>query len=744
MLNRFSKRATGILFPILLMLWASGLNAQALAVANTRPGSLTDGPAVTTKNVLVLFSGRFIAPVSIAFDEAVRSTFQRNPSTKVELYAETLDVARFDPERHAPVLSAYLREKFARRKLDLIITSLPQATRFALKFRKELFPDTPIVYCLSDPSELAELTPAPNVIGVPISIPWKETLDLALGVHPDTRNAVVIAGSDNLSRVYLRDTKEVFRPYEARLGFSYLTNRTLTQLLKEVAGLPPHTVVIYTTFALDGAGQIYVDAEVSGMVAKAANAPVYSVNNMFMGRGITGGHIVDISAHATRAAEIGLRILAGERPETIMVGDVPSSPRFDARQLKRWDIAESRLPAGSIILYKEPSFWKQYRLPLLILAVCILEAMLILGLLIHRRRRLAAEEALRRKTEELDQFFSVALDLLCIANTEGYFERLNPAFERTLGFTREELMARGFLDFIHPDDRQATREAMGTLASQKTLATFSNRYLSKDGAVRWMEWNAVPVGSRIYAAARDVTERKQADEAFRENQRILRQNEDDLRRLAGRLIYAQEEERTRLARELHDDLAQRLAVFAIDLGRLEQKWVEPAVPVKEGLREMKENVVKLSQDVHNLSRQLHPSILDDLGLIKAVEAECMNFSRREGVDVVFNHDTISRVIPRDVSLSLYRIIQEGLRNISKHACAEHISVSLKGTGQDLQLSIQDDGIGFDWAEVGNQPGLGFSSMRERARLIHGDLLIQSQPEKGTVITLRVPLTGEGA
>jgi hypothetical protein len=110
--KRFSKRATGILFPVLLMLWASGLNAQALAAVDTRPGSLTDGPAAATKNVLVLFSGRFIAPVSIAVDEAVRSIFQRNPSTKVELYAETLDAARFDPESHGPVLSAGLKEEF--------------------------------------------------------------------------------------------------------------------------------------------------------------------------------------------------------------------------------------------------------------------------------------------------------------------------------------------------------------------------------------------------------------------------------------------------------------------------------------------------------------------------------------------------------------------------------------------------------------------------------------------------------
>jgi signal transduction histidine kinase len=241
----------------------------------------------------------------------------------------------------------------------------------------------------------------------------------------------------------------------------------------------------------------------------------------------------------------------------------------------------------------------------------------------------------------------------------------------------------------------------------------------------------------------NALQRKQAEETSRESERILRQNESDLRKLAGRLIYAQEEERSRLARELHDDLAQRLTVFAIDVGRLDQQLMDSPAPVREELREMQNSIVRISQDVHSLSRQLHPSILDDLGLIKAAESECASFSRREGIEVVFKHENIPRVIPKDVSLSLYRIIQEGLMNISKHACAEHISVSLKGLDQDVLLSVQDDGIGFDWAEVKENPGLGFSSMRERARLIHGELSIQSQPEKGTVITLRVPLAREG-
>jgi PAS domain S-box-containing protein len=241
----------------------------------------------------------------------------------------------------------------------------------------------------------------------------------------------------------------------------------------------------------------------------------------------------------------------------------------------------------------------------------------------------------------------------------------------------------------------------------------------------------------------NVLERKQAGEASRKSERILNQNANDLRMLAGRLIHNQEEERSRLARELHDDLVQRLAVFAIDIGKLEGELTDQPAPVQEKLSEMKNDMIKISGDVHNISRRLHPSILDDLGLIKAVESECANFSSREGTEIVFNHENIPTDMPKDISLSLYRIIQEGLRNISKHACADHISVSLKGTDNEVLLSVQDDGIGFDPAEIKGKPGLGLSSIRERVRLIQSNHSINSQPEKGTQITVRVPLMKEG-
>jgi PAS domain S-box-containing protein len=483
---------------------------------------------LATKNVLLLFSGRFIAPLSLAVDEAVRATFQRSPSVKAELYAETLDIARFDPERYGPLLAAYLREKFADRKLDLIITSLPQAARFLLKFRKELFPDTPIVFCLADEAELADLLPAPNVRGVPLRIPWKDTLDLALKLHPDTQHVAVIAGTDGLARLYLRHARQLFQPYETRLAFTYLTDRTLPQLLTEVASLPPHTVILYTTFAMDGAGQVYIDAEVSGTVAKAATAPVYSINNTYLGRGITGGHIVDNGAHAARATEIGLRILAGEKPEDIVVNEVPSPPRFDARQLKRWKIAESRLPAGSTVMFKDPSFWEQYRLLILIVGVCLLEGALIVILLVQRRWRKVAEESQRRAESKYRNIFDSTLEGLFETSPQGKPLTANPAMARILGYASPEDFTSSVHDvakqvWANPKDRA---EYVRLMEEQNVVRSFECQFVRRDGTSIWVSISGRRVcgsdGQTLCYSGflEEITDRRQVEERLRTSEAL--------------------------------------------------------------------------------------------------------------------------------------------------------------------------------------------------------------------------------
>jgi signal transduction histidine kinase len=155
---------------------------------------------------------------------------------------------------------------------------------------------------------------------------------------------------------------------------------------------------------------------------------------------------------------------------------------------------------------------------------------------------------------------------------------------------------------------------------------------------------------------------------------------------------------------------------------------------------MKEQMVKLSADVHDISRQLHPAILDDLGLVDAIKSECASFSKREGISVRFEPTNIPEVIPKDAALCIYRIMQESLRNIAKHARVEEAEILLTGTGDGIQLCVKDNGIGFDPADIQGKGGLGLASMEERVRLIQGQFSIQSQPGQGTTIELRAPLS----
>jgi signal transduction histidine kinase len=204
------------------------------------------------------------------------------------------------------------------------------------------------------------------------------------------------------------------------------------------------------------------------------------------------------------------------------------------------------------------------------------------------------------------------------------------------------------------------------------------------------------------------------------------------------LLHAQEEERRRIAREMHDDWTQRLALLGIDMAKLAKHLGTPeaALPL---LRTMQEQLVKLSEDVHALSRQLHPSILDDLGLVEALRSECASFTRREGIAVVYRPEEVPTTLAKDVALCVYRVAQEALRNVAKHATVDEAEVSLSATGPELLLRVRDKGAGFDPAAGHAQPGLGLSSMEERVRLVQANLSITSAPGRGTTVEVRVPL-----
>ena len=237
----------------------------------------------------------------------------------------------------------------------------------------------------------------------------------------------------------------------------------------------------------------------------------------------------------------------------------------------------------------------------------------------------------------------------------------------------------------------------------------------------------------------EVAERAKAEAALRESEAALKGSEQALRQLAVMLIAAQEEERRRLARELHDDTSQTLAALALELASLQRKAAGADDGVQTGLRRVESSVHDLAEGIHDMSRLLHPSILDDLGLDAAIRAECERVSEREGFPVVCEAIDLPEDLPKDCALTFYRITQEALHNIAKHSGTEHAQVLLQGEDDRVTLEIEDAGKGFDPASARAGSGLGLISMSERVRLLGGVLKVDSKPGEGARIRVEVPI-----
>ena len=234
--------------------------------------------------------------------------------------------------------------------------------------------------------------------------------------------------------------------------------------------------------------------------------------------------------------------------------------------------------------------------------------------------------------------------------------------------------------------------------------------------------------------------RTQAEAALHETEAALRRSREELRALAASLLNTQEEERRRVSRELHDDLSQKLAKLQFDVETLEQQLPAKVDNVKKGLLKVRDQAGSISNDVRRIAYQLHPSTLEHLGLSVALRSSVREFAEREGIDATFTPRRVPKNISPEIATSLYRIVQEALRNVAKHAGRTTVAVHLAGGANEVRLSVRDHGVGFDAEAVQGRGGLGLISMHERVRLIRGEFLVKTKPGSGVEITVRVPLS----
>lgn len=224
----------------------------------------------------------------------------------------------------------------------------------------------------------------------------------------------------------------------------------------------------------------------------------------------------------------------------------------------------------------------------------------------------------------------------------------------------------------------------------------------------------------------------------------LKQSRADLRALAGQLLTAQEADRRRISRDLHDDINQRLAMLSMDLRRMEKDPSKDPYSLQDQIRQVSETLAAVSDDVRQMAYRFHPSMLDDLGLPKAVRRLVNDFSERSGIQSTYEYKDPAVPLPPEVSICLYRVVQESLSNISRHAQASQVEVELICESDGVSLSVRDNGVGFDTSQRDQTSGhLGLLSMKERVRMVKGVLEVESTPQHGTEIRAEIPLVEGG-
>lgn len=294
-----------------------------------------------------------------------------------------------------------------------------------------------------------------------------------------------------------------------------------------------------------------------------------------------------------------------------------------------------------------------------------------------------------------------------------------------------EVTLETFYRALHADDVERVRKTWRNTFEHGLPYEAEYRSHRPDGTIRWIyargdgyyDHDAKPIC--MVGVVFDVTERKEIEQERLE--------------LIGRLIRAQEEERSRLARELHDDFGQRVALLSTELQIILDAVGDSQSNVSEQLRELLKRMNEMASDIHSLSHHLHSSTLEILGLSRSVSSFCREFSKQHNIQIDFAETALPEPIPSETALCLFRVVQEGLQNVSKHSRASRVEVRLTGGPTEVSLILADNGAGFDLSQNYASNGIGILSMKERARMLYGVFEIRSAPMKGTQITVNIPL-----
>ena len=342
--------------------------------------------------------------------------------------------------------------------------------------------------------------------------------------------------------------------------------------------------------------------------------------------------------------------------------------------------------------------------------------------------------------------FEHAHEAFFVVDSAGAIAAWNPAAERLYGYTAAEVLGRQIALLGFPEERAGLAAALSPAAAGRAPRERIQRQRHRSGRELQTALWLVPLGRRgarpgLLVCALDVGRRQRAEDDLTASRTALAASRTELRRFAGRLIASEEEARRRIARELHDDICQRLAALALEIkvARRRLSGGDPPAAWSAALDALGGSLTTLVEDLHRLSHDLHPAILERLGLAEALRDQCADVERRYGLPVKLSLRDAEGPFPPDVALGLYRIAQQALANAALHARASTVHATLMTAAGAAYLAVADDGAGFDPAEARQSHGLGLASVEERARMLGGRCRIVSAPGAGAEVEVTVPL-----
>jgi PAS domain S-box-containing protein len=703
--------------------------------------------ASPSKHVLVLQGESPDLPGNTIVIGALESTVRKELGPDVEFHVEQIETTRFSSASYEGRLAQAFEEKYKGLQFSLVVAFTPPAVDFVLHQQFTMFPGVPVLLGLVE-QRFLDGRSIPDRSGVvTVRVHAAATLRLALDTYPAARHALIVGGTSPSDRAWESAVRDDLRYFEPGVPITYDTESSLDDMLRTVGRLPADTIVLYVSMTRDGAGTLVSPTDVLERLRSSAAVPIYGLSSTYVGHGVVGGVFLDFNRHGVDLGRHAVRLLQGDTPPA---STTPPATVVDWRELKRFQMTTASLPPWARVEFRDDRVWPQPRTSILtISAVVLVEAMLLLAFVcvLARRRRdvqalhreapgaVAPDAAIAERTladialAESETRFQRMADALPVAiwmSDENACSYFNTRWLQMTGRSLEQERGFGWLENVHPDDRGALVESYHRAFRAREGFSVEHRIRHHDGVYRWLMNTGMPrymdgAFHGFIGGCVDITDRKDAEQSLR-----------DLNR---RLIVAQEAERRRIARELHDHLSQQIALLAIELQQM-----KTSPPSREALaarmHDMWQRTSEIATDVHNISHQLHPSKLEALGLVKTIRAYARDLSRENFAVHVAEQNVPSTIAP-DVSLCLFRVLEEALTNVSRHSGAIEAQVTLTGVDGDLALRVSDAGCGFTSSRQ-RATGLGLVSMRERLESLGGWLSITSARGKGTVVEARVP------